>query len=339
MNPLALAILALAVTQAPPARSTFSLERLPECGVDKHAPKCALAPLCKDPVLSCRPPHWSESLHTWVRYESRPGALKRYRAIAEAIADTAEGLVNCKGSKDSSCEELGWPDNARQLAIAALTVAIHESSLREDVESGRLRGASGEACLVQVMPKQAPRYASWLTPEQRDQIAKQPKEREAFAQTLVGSTPEALRRCFEIGMRMLARSRLACSRAPKGWDYGMFSMYGTGTSCSAPGIATSRLNMYRKLLQTVPRLSEKDARTLGIDTTPANKTPKTPPAARSDRTLAAVERRGHGALPTRASRRGELRLVPNQGRSCRDNRTALTHLPWGPDPPTCSLAA
>jgi len=339
MNPLALAILALAVTQAPPARSTFSLERLPECGVDKHAPKCPLAPLCKDPILSCRPPHWSESLHAWVRYESRPGALKRYRDIAEAIADTAERLVKCKGSKDSSCAELEWPDNARHLAIAALTVAIHESSLREDVESGRLRGASGEACLVQIMPNQAPRYASWLTPEQRDRIAKAPKEREAFAQTLLGNTPEALGRCFEIGMRMLARSRLACSRAPKGWDYGMFSMYGTGTSCSAPGIATPRLNMYRKLLHMVPRLSDKDARTLGIDVAPADQTPKPPRTNPSDRTLAAVAPRDQAPFPRRGPRLGEVWLVPTRKRSCRSNRTALMHLPWGPDPPTWSLAA
>jgi hypothetical protein len=151
------------------------------------------------------------------------------------------------------------------LALAALTVAIHESSLREDVQFGRKRGSAGESCLIQVMPSQAPRHASWLDEAERERIAKDAHAREAFAKTLLGDSPEALSRCFEIGMRMLAQSRSSCSKSSRGWVFGMFSMYGTGTTCSAPRIAETRTRMYKQLADATPKLKPEDRRTLGLD--------------------------------------------------------------------------
>ncbi|HLV21784.1 MAG TPA: hypothetical protein VKZ49_12905 [Polyangiaceae bacterium] len=265
MNPLTKALLALAITHAPPARSPFSLEPMPACGSDPAAPTCELEPVCAEPNLSCRPPHYSKALKTWVRYESRESAVRRYAEIAEAIATTAGSLMKCK---DESCEQLTWPGGTRTLALATLTVALHESGLREDVQIGRTRGSAGEACLVQVMPEQAPYYASWLPEPERELTAKDPKLREQFAQTLVGRSPEALSRCFEVGMRMLARARLACGSHPKGWQWGTFSMYGTGNHCSSPQVGATRSRTFEILLSTEPRLRPADAALVGLTEPP-----------------------------------------------------------------------
>src|SRR5690606_41599886 len=55
MNPLTKALLALAITHAPPARSPFSLEPMPACGSDPAAPTCELEPVCAEiGRASCR---------------------------------------------------------------------------------------------------------------------------------------------------------------------------------------------------------------------------------------------------------------------------------------------
>lgn len=280
MNPLTTALLALAIAQTPPARSPYSLEVMPACGQDPKAPQCDLVPVCDKPVLSCRPPKWSSALGAWVRYESRETGVLRYRTIAEAIAQTATQLTDCIRKGDPACAGIQWSDGPRSLAVAALTVAIFESSLREDIQFGRKRGAAGESCLIQVMPSQAPRHASWLGEAERERIARDPEAREAFAKSLLGDSPQALSRCFEIGMRMLAQSRSACSKSPRGWPFGMFSMYGTGATCSAPFIANTRARMYTTLIGMTPRLKPSDLRTLGLDVgrDPVDPTPRQPDA-------------------------------------------------------------
>lgn len=261
MAPLNEAILALAIANAPPGRSPYSLELLPECGSDPRTPSCEIKPLCPEPLMTCRPPRWSALRNAWVRYERPEAAVRRYARIADAIVDTAQALVSCKGADEAlpaRCEPAGWVDDARTLALASLAVALHESGLREDIQFGRPplgRGPAGEVCLVQVAPEQAPLYASWLPKERRELVAADAKLREEFARTLLGETPVALRRCFEVGMRMLARSRQACAGASRSWDFGMFSMYGTGTTCNGRGMAERRHRTFRALLAAKPRLS------------------------------------------------------------------------------------
>lgn len=248
MTPLATAVLALAIANAPPGRSTYSFEVVPDCGTDPHSATCPLEPVCADDAPACRPPKWSKVRGGWVRVESRAAAIRRYRRIAESVAETAERLTRC--DRDGSCEPLGWSGTTRTLALATLTVALHESGLREDVQFGHPplgRGPAGEACLVQLGLTQAPRHASWLPPEERERIANSPKRREAFARTLLGDSPAALGRCLEIGMRMLARARTACGKAGVPWDYGMFSMYGSGRTCKLPGVGESRRATFQKL--------------------------------------------------------------------------------------------
>ncbi len=185
-----------------------------------------------------------------------------------------------------------WPDSERSLALSALTVALYESSLREDIQSGRKRGAAGEACLVQVMPEQAPKFASWLPREERQRLAADPKAREAFLETLLGDSPQALSRCFELGMRMLAQARASCAGSAAGWEAGMFSLYGTGRTCSWSPMATIRQKTLRRFLNTTPRLSAQDAALLGLPPEPpilpAPPTPNTP-VATVDRTFAPMD--------------------------------------------------
>ncbi len=191
--------------------------------------------------------------------ESRSAAQRRFAGIASAIARTAERLTKCDGQGAHPCEPMEWQGTSRSLALAALTVALHESGLREDVQFGHPplgRGPSGEACLVQVALEQAPLNAAWLPQEERERIANSPKRREAFAKTLLGDSPAALDRCFEVGMRMLARARLSCGAGGVPWDFGMFSMYGGGKSCNVPPIGRTRSRTFQKLSSSHPALAE-----------------------------------------------------------------------------------
>jgi hypothetical protein len=256
MDPLATAVLALAISQAPPGRSPYSFEVMAECGTDPTRASCALEPVCADDAPACRPPKWSSVRGAWVRMESRPAAIRRYARMASVLAGTAQRLMAC--GRAGSCAPLGWSGTEKTLALATLTVAFHESGLREDVQSGHPplgRGPAGEACLVQVGLTQAPLYATWLAQEDREAIANSPKRREELAKSLLGDSEQALGRCFEVGMRMLSRARAACGKAGVPWDKGMFSMYGSGKTCRA-AVGESRRATFQRLLSAPVELPD-----------------------------------------------------------------------------------
>jgi hypothetical protein len=164
----------------------------------------------------------------------------------EVLASTAVKLTACE---EESCEPLQWQGSPQLLALAALSVVLHESGLREDIQFGRPprgRGPAGEACLMQLDARDAPVLATWLPREERQRDKKKKDEREAFAQTLLGDSPEALGRCLEVGMRMLARARRSCGQT-ESWKHGMFSMYGTGTTCNASTLR-GRTETYQRLI-------------------------------------------------------------------------------------------
>lgn len=250
MQSLAQILLALAVTQAPPGLSPYSRDILPECGQHPSAPTCA--PACADPSCKIK---WSPERKAWTRMESRENAFKRYIGITQALADTASRLL-CEDPKGNAyplqnCERIDWPDSAKMLSFSLLTVVLHESSLREDVEFGhgpKGRGAMGEACLVQVMPSQAARHAMWLSPSERELAIKDKSARESFARSLLGDSKDALSRCFEAGIRMLAAARKNCSGSRiLPWDFAMFSQYGSGRTCNLPEIADKRVETLHTL--------------------------------------------------------------------------------------------
>lgn len=256
-------ILALMVQHGNPGQSPYSHELLPECGGDPKAPSCELRAPCAEPRALCKAPSYSSTRGGFTRVETRAVALRRFATIAKVLAATSSRLMACA---EQSCEPLGWPGSSRSLALATLTVALHESGLREDVQFGYPplgRGPNREACLVQVALDQGPRVASWLAPEERERAVASATEREAFAASLLGDSPTALGRCFEVGMRLLSRARRGCGAAGVAWDYGMFSLYGGGRSCRVPPIGQSRTKTFRRLASGKPQISEEIAALAG----------------------------------------------------------------------------
>lgn len=244
MTPLIPQLLAFFAVQGAPGRSPYSFEALLGCGTNPETPACALERVCDVPGPLCAPPRWSKVRGAWVRVESRETALKRWEVIFASAERVGRRLVDCQGPDGSVIEDCrpvaGWPrgrGRARQLTLALVTTAFWESGLREDIEFGYPpagRGGDGEACLIQVMPDQIPPAASWLSKEDRSRPWKRP-ELEKLAQSLLGDSPEALDRCFEVGARHLARARRSCSGKGLAWDYGMWSRYGTGDRCTSAG--------------------------------------------------------------------------------------------------------
>ncbi len=253
LGPLARTVLALAISHAPPGHSPYSYETLPACGADPQHSSCALKPVCTQHSVFCRAPRYNAARHAWVRIESRDAAIQRYVHIARALANTTRRLTRCRapdGAPLANCKPIGWPGSERQMALAALTVALHESGLREDIEFGyppHGRGPAGEVCLLQVALDQGPRQAMWLPKEERERIRASAAARERFAKKLLGDSPQALDHCFEVGLRMLNEARHACSHAGVPWDFGMFAMYGSGATCHAL-VGGSRRKTFRSLL-------------------------------------------------------------------------------------------
>ncbi len=263
MTPLAQALLAIALSHSRPGGSPYSKQLLPECGRSPDAPTCALRPVCEQRWFGCRAPRWSSSRSGWVRVESRKAAVARYAGIAESIARTAKRLKSC----EAPCRPIYWPGDTRSLAIATLTVVKHESGFREDIQGGYGplgRGSRGESCLMQVMPDQAVRQAVWLSEDARAKIAKSRVAREAFAKSLLGTKPAALDRCIEVGVRMLAESRKSCSKSSANWAYGMYSMYGTGTTCSSAAVGNSRSKTFQTFRTAKKQLSKETRDLLGL---------------------------------------------------------------------------
>ncbi|MBK7580583.1 MAG: hypothetical protein IPI67_10300 [Myxococcales bacterium] len=253
---LAELLLGLMLQHGHPGQSPYSRELVPECRTNTKAAGCELAPECAEPSALAAPPSYSVARGGWTRVETRPHALRRFAGIARALAATSKRLYECT---EPSCEPLAWPGSQRSLALATLTVALHESGLREDVQFGHPplgRGPHREACLVQVALDQGPRVASWIPSAERDGIIADARAREEFASSLLGDTAAALGRCFEVGMRLLSRSRRACGAAGVAWDFGMFSLYGGGRSCNFPPIGRTRAKTFRGLAAAKPAPSD-----------------------------------------------------------------------------------
>lgn len=243
------AVLALLVAYSTNAgNSPYSFQLVPGCGTQEKAPTCQIIPTCAVPdAWRCAPPRWSDARGGWVVPESREIALRRYRGIAESISRVAFMQARCRdehGSVIERCTPAAWPEGPESLARVAATTAIWESGLREDIQHGYPpmgRGPDGEVCLVQVMPSQISKYASWIPAEEkkewsRSNVIRRREIEEGWAAQMLGDRPEALDKCFETGLRALAHCRAACrSKMGISWMHGMWAMYGTGNACSVHG--------------------------------------------------------------------------------------------------------
>jgi hypothetical protein len=252
LQALKLVLFSLLVTHTPPGYTKFSLEVAADCS--------ASAEECPEAV-------YSDYYKSWVRKESAEGGKERYQLIANAFVDAAQEVL-CVGMADGCVPYPGakigtatW--SVYGLVIASAAVATFESGFREDVmvgrgrsgkpskDGGEGRGPGNEACLMQVHPSTAWRFAD--APEDLYKRAKNgdSQAREQIAQSLLGGESEQLKACFKTGMRMLLRSRKHCAWAAPDthWDFAMYSMYGTGNSCTSinDGKTMMRTRMFRNL--------------------------------------------------------------------------------------------
>lgn len=116
-------------------------------------------------------------------------AAERYTTIAEAIENVSAG--------------------DERMAKMLVTVALHESSFREDVHAGRARGDGGRAyCLGQVHPT----------------------EHGVVGKDLIGTDLAATERCMRTVKTVLTKALNRC-----GTVGGAFSIYGTGRTCNYRG--------------------------------------------------------------------------------------------------------
>lgn len=252
-------LFALLVQHAPPGNTAFSVEIVNDC----HGAQV------------CEGARWSDFYSAWIRKESPETGAERYSSIANTLFESAGELLcrNPDGSIMDSCvpaegalekgkNKLRW--DVLTLSVAGAAVAMVESGFREDVQvgrgsarkpskdGGRGRGPGGEGCLVQAHPLSAWRWAD-SDPELKERAAKGDRQaREAIIESLLGTDEEALKRCWRTGLRMLVHARAYCAWAsPKtDWDFAMFALYGTGTSCTSvnDGKTTVRTRLFRKLL-------------------------------------------------------------------------------------------
>lgn len=267
MPSISATILAFWVAHGSLGDSPYSFEAVPECGTNPKEPACELKPVCDNAHdFRCRPPRWSAARSAWVRVETKEAAQRRLKPMAETLAETAVYLTDCRlpdGSVSEDCELAGWPrgrHQARSLATAAATVTMWESGLREDIQGGYPpagRGPDREGCVMQIMPAQAANFAPWIEEKPTTH-----EGHEEVIQTLLGFDRESMRRCFSIGMRILARARSSCRGSGLSWSYATFARYGTGGSCSSYGIhgdfALKRQKTYWKMWRFNPSEARQD---------------------------------------------------------------------------------
>jgi hypothetical protein len=202
---------------------------------------------------------YSSFYKTTVCREREEAALERYRGISAEIAAVANELF-CRTPagaelagcvKDKRVDRWGSPVT---LAAMSLSVAIPESGLREDVQTGRGRagkpddaggqgrGPSNEACIAQIHPERLRHYG--LTADQ-----------------VLGREPERLKACLRVQMQMLVQARAYCAWRAKTtpWEWATVAMYGSGNSCTTSnhGKTSVRVGLFRKVL---PELRAKVAK-------------------------------------------------------------------------------
>lgn len=230
---------------------------------------------CSSQVQTCVGARKSSFYGTWVKQESLSTAEARVEKIVGASVEAAKellcvdqgpGCVPYPGTVSKDGDRLWTPF---LLSNAAFAASVYESGLREDVmvgrgwakkksdDGGKGRGPGMEACLMQIHPTVVQRFAD-IPPEIAADLKKKKRgANEELMQTLLGE--ENLKNCFKTGMRMLLRADTACQwqyrkkKHTEKRDFAMYSMYGTGNSCSSANANKTmlRTRLFRKLTSEV----------------------------------------------------------------------------------------
>jgi hypothetical protein len=254
------ALLAVLLNTVQVGGPSFSVEVAKECPA--HATTCAGA-------------RKSSFYGTWVKQESLSTAEVRVKKIVDASVEAAKELL-CV-DQDSDC--VPYPGTVTKkgervwtpflLSSASFAASVYESGLREDVmvgrgwakkasdDGGKGRGPGMEGCLMQIHPTVIQRFAD-IPPTIVAHLKKKKKgANEELMQTLLGE--QNLKNCFKTGMRMLLRADSVCQwqhrnkKHSEKRDFAMYSMYGTGNSCSSSNQNKTmlRAKLFRKLTSEV----------------------------------------------------------------------------------------
>lgn len=248
-------LLSFLISHAPPGTTQYSLEVLPDCGLNKAEASCEIAPVCNDrKSMLCRAPWWAESKKAWVRFESKEAAIRRYEMIVDVMVKEArralfcEGFLNVASGDGAECVPLSWGTGDGEHRLATLLgigagVMIPESYVREDVQVGRGRsrldhsgnidygegrGPGNEAGFWQPHPTSAWAFMGYAGQPKQDYLA-----------VLVGDGREPVERAVALFYRMIAHTRSVCSGKASVWTksyvwaWTAISMYGTGRQCDA----------------------------------------------------------------------------------------------------------
>lgn len=145
----------------------------------------------------------------WSRWETPGEGFERWGTIAIAIERVA--------NDPPPAWRRSWATVG--LVRGLVTIARAESAFWRSVHEGRLRGPSGEVCLVQVMPSTAHRLG--VDPE-----------------SLVGLDVDATERCFRAGAELLGLAVERCvgtERLGPGWFETAVVSYWTPDRCEPLG--------------------------------------------------------------------------------------------------------
>ena len=158
----------------------------------------------------------------WTRWEERGEAMDRWATIAHAV------------DRVCSSPPPAWKPRYGALACARglVTIAHHESFFWLSTHEGRLRGALGEVCLVQIHPKVARDMG--IDPE-----------------SLVGTDAASTERCLRVGVEILGLMRGLVEQRepiPSHWFGPSVAAYGSGSLdvSQSAGWVVDRVATYAK---------------------------------------------------------------------------------------------
>jgi hypothetical protein len=251
VTPLAAYVLSLALADFTPGRSALSTE-IVDCPPDAAAACSSDPPARWEPCYeggwrtlkddACRPYAGATVRGAWVRNESREAGARRLEVVSQALADAAQHYG------------AAWQPGPKDLARAMLSAGAWSTGLKEAIQVGRVRGPSGEVCLMDLLPSSLRVAVPW-------DLARLPEAE--LVKLVVGRDYDSQRRCFEAGALLLVRSRREAERRCHGHplDFSTFALYATGGACVTTGtkerpdwLATPRwqsLGKFRARKQTV----------------------------------------------------------------------------------------
>lgn len=245
MYPLALSILASMLTLATPGQSLYSRALVP---AGSPRPCAALY----DP--HCAGPRLSLAHGGWTVVEPYETGLRRWALIAQTLAEVVQAGT--------------WQTPQEELIKLGLVAMFNESGFREDVHSGIGEAARGDCHWAAGKDGKRHRLIHTCASHCLYQIHLGGRQRSPDGwrgSELVGTSPEATKRCVLTGTRHLERAYQSCAQYGTPGPVCIWSTYGGGIRDAAKDKRVlARVATGWKLRKPAPALSEQDLATLGL---------------------------------------------------------------------------